>query len=88
MKLAPGTRIRHVSGRTGRVTKRIDKQARGRGVLYYMVALDPPKANDFEPDEMRTYGRDITPVAPKLHERWEAEWAKAPFVDRAWAVSV
>lgn len=84
MKLPVGTRIRHISGRTGVITRRADKTARA-GSLYYRVALDGPKTNRFEPDEIRAYGRDITPVSPKLHARYEAEWAKAAFVDRAWA---
>lgn len=87
MRLAAGTRILHVSGREGVVARRIDKGARGRGVLYYMVKLDGPKANPLEPDEIRAYGRDLTPISPVLHARWEAEWAKAPFVDRRWARS-
>lgn len=84
MKLAVGTRILHASGRTGRITKRIDKQGQRRGVSHYKVALDGPKANQFEPDEIRAYGRDITPLAPKLHERYEAAWPS--FIDRRWAV--
>ena len=83
MRLPVGTRILHVSGRTGVITFSPTPKARA-GSLYYRVALDEPKTNPFEPDEIRAYGRDITPLSPKLHERYEAEWAKAAFIDRSW----
>jgi hypothetical protein len=73
VRFAPGA-----PERTGVVVKYVGRNA------GYKVALDPPKANRFEPDEVRVYGRSLTPVDPKLQARWEAAWAKAPFVDRSW----
>jgi hypothetical protein len=76
MKLQPGTRVRHEGGRLGTVERTL------KG--YYRVRFDE-KANGFEPDLVRVYGRALTPVDPKLHAKYEAEWAKVPFVDRSWA---
>ncbi len=83
MKLPPGTKVRvkfapTAPERTGTVVKYVGRHA------GYKVRLDPPKANRFEPDEVRVYGRTMTPTNPKLQKRWEADWAKAPFADRTW----
>ncbi len=84
MQLKVGTMVRvkfapDAPERTGVITRGYRKHG------GYMVALDPPKANQFEPDEVRVYGRAMTPVDPKLRARWEADWAKSPFIDRTWA---
>ena len=86
MNLPVGTQVRVKFGpttpeRIGVVTRSNQKNS------GYRVKLDPPKTNQFEPDVVRVYGRDLTPVEPRLHARWEAEWAKAPFVDRTWTQS-
>lgn len=84
MILPVGTRVMHLSGRAGTISYSYPKTARA-GSRYYRVTFDE-KVNSFEPDEVRVYGRDITPLDPKLHEKWEDGWKAAPFVDRSWAV--
>ena len=63
-------------GRLGTV-----ERSAGRHNGYY-VRFDE-RANEFESELCRCYGRDLTPTDPKLHAVWEAAWPA--FVDRSWA---